>query len=373
MRLALALGKGTRALLVLALAVIAAAGLKAAASLVVPLLVAAFIAAATQPLVDWLESRGLPTAAAVLATMFGAALCVVGFGALVALAIGDLGDSLPGYERSIARTKLQVVGWLSAHGLARAATSVARFDVAENLETAAARLALEVPEALTAAGIILFVMIFLLLEVASFRRKMRHALHWVPAQFDHVRRAVDDVKMYLLVKTAVSAATGVLCGISCVLFGLEAALLWGLIAFVLNFIPNIGSVIAAVPPVGLALIQFGPGRALGILCAYVVINNLIGNLLEPKIMGRALGISPLVVVLSVIIWGWLLGPVGALLSVPLTMTVKLICAHTEDLKWIAVLLGSGDGHEEAEYIVERERTTGTSLDPAPVRARSSTV
>ncbi len=134
----------------------------------------------------------------------------------------------------------------------------------------------------------------------------------------------------------------------------------------LNFIPNIGGIISAVPPLVVALLQYGPARALGILAGLLFIHNIIGNLLEPKIMGRALGLSALVVLLSVIIWGWLLGPVGALLSVPLTMLIKLLCANTEDLRWVAVLLGSGDGSAEQAYISEREKTRQRArLTPPP--------
>ena len=356
------LGKGTKTLLLLALAVIVAFGLKASASLVVPLLVAAFIAAVTEPLVDYLENRGFPTFLAVLVTILAAAACVVGFGALLANALSELGESLPVQQRAFARAKYEAAVWLGAHGLPRGARTVMAFDFGERLESLATSVALATPELLSAGGIVLFVLVFVLLEAGTFRRKMRRALHWVPKQFEHVRHAADDIKKYLLVKTALSVATGVLCGIICALFGIEAALLWGLLAFVLNFIPNVGSVIAAVPPIALAFVHHGPGRALGIFAGYLLINNLIGNLLEPKVMGRALGLSPLVVVLSVIIWGWLLGPVGALLSVPLTMTLKILFANTEDLRWLAVLLGSGDGSNEEEYIVERERVRRSSLD-----------
>lgn len=362
MTLLAGLGKGTKALLVIAPAMVVAAGLKASASLVVPLLVAAFFAAATQPLVDYLTDRGLPTFVAVLITILGAAACVVGFGALLAVAISEFGESLPSYQRGFGRVKERAAYWLAAHGLARGAASVQSFDVTEAIEKVVAEVALATPEIVSASGVVLFVVIFVLLEVSTFRRKMGRALHWVPRQFDHVRHAVDDVKKYLMVKTALSAVTGLLCGVICAIFGLEAALLWGLLAFVLNFIPNVGSVIAAVPPTTIALLEFGPGRGVGIVAGYVVVNNLIGNLLEPKVLGRALGLSPLVVVLSVIIWGWLLGPVGALLSVPLTVTLKVLCANTEDLRWLAVMLGSGDGSEEEEYIVQRQRVRESQLN-----------
>ena len=107
----------------------------------------------------------------------------------------------------------------------------------------------------------------------------------------------------------------------------------------LNFVPNIGSIIAAVPPVFLAIVQFGFAKAGVVAAGYLCINVLIGNLIEPRLMGRGLGLSTLVVFLSLIFWGWVLGPVGMLLSVPLTVTVKIALDSREDTKWISILLG----------------------------------
>jgi predicted PurR-regulated permease PerM len=111
------------------------------------------------------------------------------------------------------------------------------------------------------------------------------------------------------------------------------------LAFALNFIPSIGSIIAAVPPILLALVQLDWKSALGIAVMYVVVNSVIGNVIEPKYMGKGLGLSPLVVFLSLLFWGWVLGPVGMFLSVPLTMTAKIACDSFEDTKWIGVFLG----------------------------------
>jgi AI-2 transport protein TqsA len=122
---------------------------------------------------------------------------------------------------------------------------------------------------------------------------------------------------------------------------IDYPLLWGLLVFLLNYVPNIGSIIAALPAILQALIQFGPGRALGVATGYLVINMLIGNFIEPRFMGKGLGLSTLVVFLSLIFWGWVLGPVGMLLSVVLTVTVKIGLESREDTRWMAILLGSG--------------------------------
>ncbi|HSG63786.1 MAG TPA: AI-2E family transporter, partial [Gammaproteobacteria bacterium] len=136
--------------------------------------------------------------------------------------------------------------------------------------------------------------------------------------------------------------TGALAGSLCALVGLDFPVLWGLLAFLFNYVPTIGSLIAAIPPIALALVQFGAVQSAVIGIGYLVLNVTIGGLLEPRIMGRGLGLSTLVVFLSLVFWGWVLGPVGMLLSVPLTMTAKIALESGERTAPIAILLGSAD-------------------------------
>ena len=124
--------------------------------------------------------------------------------------------------------------------------------------------------------------------------------------------------------------------------GLDYALLWGVLAFMLNFVPNIGSIIAAVPAILLALVQLGFLGALGVGAVFMLANVILGSVLEPKYMGQGLGLSTLVVFLSLLFWGWVFGPVGMLLSIPLTIMLKLALQTNLQTQWIAVLLGSYD-------------------------------
>jgi predicted PurR-regulated permease PerM len=140
-------------------------------------------------------------------------------------------------------------------------------------------------------------------------------------------------------KTIFSLATGVAIWIWLAIIGVDFALLWGLVAFLLNYVPSIGSIIAAIPAILLALIQLGVGPAVLAGLGYVVVNVVFGSILEPRFMGRGLGLSTLVVFLSLVFWGWILGPVGMVLSVPLTMIVKIAMESNEDTRWIAVMLG----------------------------------
>ena len=187
--------------------------------------------------------------------------------------------------------------------------------------------------------VVLLVMAFLLAEATVFPFKFRAILG--PQADDGLRltKVIGEVQEYLGIKTAVSLTTGLLIGLVAWLLGLDLPILLGLIGFVLNYIPTVGSILAAVPAVVLSLLQFGtPGHLVAVLAAYVAINTVFGNIIEPSLLGRRLGLSTLVVILSLLFWAWLWGPVGALLAVPLTMVVKIMLENTEDLRWIAILL-----------------------------------
>ena len=156
------------------------------------------------------------------------------------------------------------------------------------------------------------------------------------AQID---KLLSSVNQYIAIKTMVSMATGVIIGLVLWAINLDYWVLWGVLAFLLNYIPNIGSIIAALPAVLLALVQLGPAGAGGVAALYVVVNVVMGNAVEPRFLGKGLGLSTLVIFLSLIFWGWLLGTVGMLLSVPLTMIVKIGLESSDSSRWIALLLG----------------------------------
>ncbi len=276
----------------------------------------------------------------------------------------EFSESLPRYERAIVNAKYQTVAWLTLSGLGHIAAMVRAFDLSDAVQRMVADAMLQLPGFLTVLGMVLLIVLFILLEAATFRGKLRQALDWRAQAFIDVAQTVREVQRYLLVKTAVAATTGVLAGTWCAMWGLRSAALWGVLAMMLNYIPNIGSVVAAIPPVLIAGVQFGLGPAVGVASGYFVIGMAIGNLIEPRVLGHALGLSPLVVFLSMVFWGYILGPIGALLSVPLTMVVKIVLAHTEDLSWISVLLGAGEAEEDRAY-VERQRETRVRGSLAP--------
>jgi AI-2 transport protein TqsA len=201
--------------------------------------------------------------------------------------------------------------------------------------------------------LVLLTTIFVLFEALVLPDKIRDALGDPQADLSRGIAVVGRIKAYVVIKTFLSLATGAIIGGVLHLMGVDFALLWGLLAFLLNFIPNIGSIIAAVPAILLALVQIGPTGAVGTAVVFIVVNMVIGNLIEPKVLGQSMNLSPLVVFVSLVFWGWLWGGVGMLLSVPLTMAIRIMLEGNVNTRPFAVLMA---GHVEPVASPHTERS-----------------
>ncbi len=328
-----------RGVLVAAGLMVVIAGMREAQSILLPFLISVFLAVIGSGPMLALKRVGVPAGLAVL--LIVAAMVGVGFGlgALIGTSVNDFSANLPTYETRLRQESAEVIGLLDEWGVELVPSLV--FDIVNPgaAMSMAARTLTGLGSVFTNAFLIVLTVIFMLLEASSLPGKLRQAFGEKAASFPQAAEFTDSVKRYLAIKTAVSLATGLLIGGWVWMLGVDFALLWGLLAFLLNYIPNIGSIIAAVPAVLLALIQLGPGKALMVAVAFLVVNFIMGSVIEPRFMGRGLGLSTLVVFLSLVFWGWVWGAVGMLLSVPLTMTVKIALESHEDTRWIAVLLG----------------------------------
>ncbi len=188
--------------------------------------------------------------------------------------------------------------------------------------------------------LIIVTAVFMLLEASSFPKKLREILDSPDRSLPQFEMITNEIKRYLAFKTWICLATGIIATLLLLAAGVDNAYLWGSLTFLLNYIPTIGSFIAAIPPILLAFVQYGFTRAIIVAIGYVVLNLVIGNFVEPRVMGKGLGLSTLVVFLSLLFWGWVFGPVGMILSVPLTMMTKIVLESREDTKWIGIILGS---------------------------------
>lgn len=318
--------------------VIVVAGMRASADMLVPFLLAVFVAVICAPLHQAMTRRRVPAPIAILVivlVMLGAVLAVVG---VVERGIAGILGKWPQYQTALLAQTDRLWAWLVAHDIVLPdATLREQFNpqiVIGSLGTIARRLG----DVLTTTFIIVLVAIFILLEGSALPDKVRRLQGLSYENWMRLRQIVADVRRYMFLKTVMSLLTGVLVGLWLLAVGVEFPLLLGVLAFALNYIPTVGSIVAALPGVLLAFIEFGVGTASLTALAYVAINVGVSNGIEPRYLGRGLGLSPLVVILSVLFWGWVLGPMGMLLSVPLTMTVKIALESDPGTAWIAVLL-----------------------------------
>ncbi len=316
-------------------------GMQFAKELLVPFLIALFIALITVRPMLWMERNRVPTVLAALIIATGIMLVLTVLGTIVGRSIAEFTAALPSYQlrlNTIIGEGVQfATDQLGIEGLSADLRDMLNPGTAMGL---AARFLDALRGLLTNVFLIFITTIFMLLEASSLRTKVQAAFGSTAASLDKQRIFLQNMGRYLGIKTVVSLATGFLAWLLTWLIGLDFPLLWGLLAFLLNYVPTIGSIIAAIPAILLALVQLGPGEAVATLIGYVAINVMFGNILEPRIMGYGVGLSPLVVFIGLIFWGWVLGPIGMLLSVPLTMTLKLFLEYDESTRWIAIFLGS---------------------------------
>ena len=335
--------------LILAAVVIIFAGVKAAASIVIPFLLSLFIAIILMPLLQFLIVRKIPVAPAMLLIVSVLVLGFTLFGIIVGHAINDFIGNLPAYEAHL-RSRLEgVFGWLQVRGIGLPEQNLMQMLDPASVFTYVTVALQGFGSMLTDGFVVLLMTVFMMLEGVAYRRKIAYIYRQNHLDGQrHLNEILEKINHYMALKALISAGTGLLVYLMLRLFGLDYPVLWGAVAFLLNFIPNIGSIMAAVPAVLLAVIQLDMLSAVWIALGYVVINTLVGSIIEPKVMGRGLDLSTLVVFLSLIFWGWLLGPVGMLLSIPLTIMLKIVMDAEESTRWIAVLLGGGGNGEARE-------------------------
>lgn len=349
-------------LLMLAGVVVVVAGLKAAQDLILPFLVAVFLSVLAAPAVSWLMRHHVPRFVSVSIVVVVMVGVLTGLGAMLGGTITDFTESLPVYKSKLAGLGGSIQAWFDRQGYD---VSLERQFDQLNLGSVLDLLRRGLGGLMSAASntlLVVLTIVFILLEATGFPVKLRAALGRSDADISRFAAVTVEVQHYLALKTIVSAVTGIVIGLWCVVLGVDFALLWGLVAFLLNYIPGIGSILAAVPAVLLCIVQLGAGRALVLAIGYLVVNTVIGNIIEPQVMGHRLGLSPLVVFISLIFWGWVWGPVGMLLSVPLTMIAKILMESSEDTRWLAVLLGSTSGAERRLNALEDAEDRGDTVD-----------
>ena len=318
------------------------AGIKTAANILVPFLLSVFIAIICNPLIKKASEFKIPKAISIIFVIAVIVTMAVFLTGLVGSSLNELSQYIPQYRVQLKQQFVWLTDFFAEHDI-QLSTSIVTdyFDPAAAMGLAAEMLS-SFGSVMANLFLIVLTVVFILFESSSFPHKLHLALDDPQMRLQQIERFISSVNHYIAIKTLVSIATGCIVSLMLWAFGLDFFLLWGVLAFLLNYIPNIGSIIASVPPMTLAILQLGIGDAGAIGLGFVFINMVMGNIIEPRYLGKGLGLSTLVVFLSLIFWGWLLGTVGMLLSVPLTMILKIGLESSPEGRWLAVMLSDED-------------------------------
>ncbi len=327
-----------RALLAAGAVVIVAAAAKALQVVLVPFLVALLLAALMRPAIIWCEDRGIPQWLAIPGILLVTAAILVGVGTILTETARQLQTELPAYVARFSALAQGSLDWLHDHGIMIPEASFqTAFDAGRFMSFAGDALR-GFANVMSATFLVIILTIFLLIEARGFNEKL--AAIWPEATKRlQASGVVREIQRYLGLKSIMSLATGALIALWVWWMGLDFPLFWGLIAFLFNYVPTVGSIIAAVPAMLLALVQLDLGSTFMVGVGYLAVNTVIGNFIDPNVLGRGLSLSPLVVVLSILFWGWLLGIVGLLLAPILTMVLRITAENVPGLQWLAVILG----------------------------------
>jgi predicted PurR-regulated permease PerM len=333
-------------------------GINQAQGVVSLFLLSAFIALIATPPVLWMERHRIPRSISVLIVISLLIILLLIMGGIVGASLSSFSDALPFYQQRLREEVLALKPLLaSKHIIVTDKVLLEYFNPGPLLGIAVGALS-QMGAALSNILLILLTVIFILLEASSFPVKIRSVLGDPQRAFPQFTKFVNELKRYMIIKTVINLTAGITIAVWLIILGVDFPVLWGFMTFLLLFIPNVGSVIAAVPAVLLALTQHGGGTALLAALGYFAVGTILGNILEPRIMGRKLGMSTLVVFLSMIFWGTMLGPVGVVLCIPLTMTVKAAFESNERTAWIGVLLGP--------EILQSEKSTAEKRQTFPL-------
>ena len=321
--------------------IIVLAGVKSASVIIVPFLLSLFMAIILSPTYNFFNKKGVPNSLSLTLVITIFLILITLVVKLIGSSAQEFNSNMGFYIQQLSSYYTIVVSLASKIGLEISVDELSSMINPKQLMTFSSSILQSIGGMFTNGFVVLFTVIFMLLESNNFVQKIEFASRGSNTN-SHIKEIASKIKDYMVLKALISLLTGFIIWIALLLVGTDYAFLWAVIAFLFNFIPNIGSIIAAVPVVLLTLVQLGSVSAFIVAVVYILVNIIIGSVIEPKVMGKGLGLSTLVVFLSLIFWGWLLGIVGMLLSIPLTIMLKIVLDANEDTKCFGVLLGGSD-------------------------------
>ncbi|MFC7495610.1 MULTISPECIES: AI-2E family transporter [unclassified Nocardioides] len=339
-----ALPRGVLVLIGLAATVVVIAGMRASADILAPTFLALVLTILAHPLRRWLDAW-MPSWAASLVCTVAIYALVLGLALAVVVSVARFATLLPGYADEFQARVDDLTDWLTQAGVGEAEIEKvgSSFELGQ-LSGFIGDLLSELMGLVSNLFFILALVLFMTMDGGSFPRQLERARSARPAIIDALSEFAKGTRRYLAVSTVFGLIVAVFDTIALALLGVPAPLLWGLLAFITNYIPNIGFVIGLIPPAILALLEGGPGLMLAVIAVYCALNVVIQSVIQPKVVGDAVGLSTTLSFVSLVFWAWVVGPLGALLAIPLTLFAKALLVDVDpSTSWMRPLISNKDG------------------------------
>jgi AI-2 transport protein TqsA len=338
-----ALSAPSKALIAGACTVVLLAGMHFGASIVNVVLFSFFLAIIALPALRNLEGRGIPTLGAVLILIAGLALTAILFIGVLSLSVPELEEALPAYQDLLAEQIARLVALLTSFGVSLPEMdSIDVISGTTSLIPTIATIVAGLIQFLIDVLLVIIVAVFMLLEVSRWGNMLTQTPNIARDAVGQFITFSDQLIEYVIIRIKINLITGAATAVLLWAMGIQSALLWGLVVFVMSFIPYIGLALASIPPAGIAWLQLGLAGAVVVLVGIGAINFAAENILFPQMAGKRLDLSPLAVIVSILFWTWVLGVPGMFLGVPLTLMVKYLLEGFEETRWIAALMGASE-------------------------------
>lgn len=334
----------------LAAIVIVLGGVMYASDIVTQFLMAVFVAIIASKPVRFLQRKGVPGGVSVTIVLIFIILLTSFLGGVIGSSVAKFTTNQDLYSEKVSHATHGLFDFLESRGINTSKERIIKTVDPGMIMNFTAKILNGLGSLMGNMAMILLIVAFMLAEQSSYGVKIRAIMNKPESSMSNITVAMDQINQYLGIKTITSLSTGVIIGLLLWAIGVDFPFMWGLIAFLMNYIPNIGSIIAAIPAMFMAFISLGASGMVWTIVIFLAVNIIIGSIIEPRIMGKGLGISTLVVLLSLIFWGWVLGTTGMFLSIPLTLAAKIAFESQESTKWMAVLLGT---EEDANDIINQ--------------------
>lgn len=330
---------GAQLLFIVLAVILVALGLRAAADIINSIALALVLAISIAPVMNWLIKRGLPRMVALIIVATLVILAVLLLVIVIIVSVQNVSDSLPKYQDSLQELQDEIVTTMDGYGVDISDVRNSETFSAENVVSSAISAASAVVSAMSSWFFMLVLVVYMLLEAIDFPEKIKKTLKAGSPMPGQLSKVSDSLRSYISLTVWLGALNAVIMTVIMFVLGVDFALLWGILVFIMSFIPYVGFVIALVPPIALSLLESGWTEAIILLALFLIVNTLIDNVFKPRIMGKGLELSPLVIMLSLFVWAWVLGPMGAILAVPMTIILKGLFLETSpDTRWLANLM-----------------------------------